>query len=511
VRNWRKRLDFAWLLLAGAVAIGVLAFSPLMLMDDAYISFRYSYNLAEGEGLVFNPGEYVEGYTNLLWTLLMALPEVLGLPTYLFAAYVGAGFGLLALVETWRICRLLELSTWGTAAAVLALGAYPDFWRSITMGLEGGLFAFLLALAVRLLLSERVAWAGLVGGLMFATRPESAFILGGFALYVLLATEDRWRRLVPLIASWLVLIAVITAWRLYYYGALIPNTITAKSPPELSLEVLQTNALMGLEYLGGFAWFAAPLTLGALVAPILVWRPPPVWLCFSAFAAEMPAILINGGDWMRHYRLLSVFAPLLAVLLGVAVDRLTARAMPLFPQPALLALLVLIVVFSTFFFLYSWELSPDADVAEAEPCQQVISEKVKPALLPSDVVVPEVLGVLSYENPDVYSHDIWGLTDRHIALYGDYYLPRFGKGDAAYTYYEIQPDLIVSQTGVTGLLKGIANTAPNYAEQYRTYELTGLSGCQDKTFVVAISEEQISRIIPALAELSPQPVQVPDS
>ena len=70
---------------------------------------------------------------------------------------------------------------------------------------------------------------------------------------------------------------------------------------------------------------------------------------------------------------------------------------------------------------------------------------------------------------------------------------------------------MVSQTGTTGFLLGMANTAPNYAEQYRTYELTGLSGCQSKTFVVAISEAQISRILPALAELNPQPVQIPGS
>lgn len=313
-----------------------------------------------------------------------------------------------------------------------------------------------------------------------------------------------------LIAPWLALIAVLTAWRLYYYGAWIPNTITAKTPPERSLEVVRTNALMGLDYLAGFAWSAAPLALGALVAPILAWRNSSVWLCLGAFASEIPAILVNGGDWMDHYRLLSVFAPLLAVLSGTVVDRLTTRAMPLSPRPGLLVLLALIVVCSTFFFLYTWDLSPDADVAEAEPCWQVLSDEVKPALLPSDVVAPEVLGILSYENPDVYSHDIWGLADRNIALYGDYYLPQFGKGDAAYTY-KIQPDLMVSQTGATGFLSGIANTAPNYAEQYRTYELADLSGCQPKTFVVAISEAQISRILPALVELNPQPVQVPGS
>src|SRR4051812_9442686 len=44
------------------------------LFDDAMISMRYARNLAEGRGLVWNPGEQpVEGYTNFLWTLWMAV------------------------------------------------------------------------------------------------------------------------------------------------------------------------------------------------------------------------------------------------------------------------------------------------------------------------------------------------------------------------------------------------------------------------------------------------------
>ena len=51
-----------WVLFLGVFfALLVLAFSYVYLVDDAYISFRYSHNLAAGEGLVFNPGEYVEG------------------------------------------------------------------------------------------------------------------------------------------------------------------------------------------------------------------------------------------------------------------------------------------------------------------------------------------------------------------------------------------------------------------------------------------------------------------
>ena len=35
--------------------------------DDAYISYRYARNFADGAGLVWNRAEWVEGYTNFLW------------------------------------------------------------------------------------------------------------------------------------------------------------------------------------------------------------------------------------------------------------------------------------------------------------------------------------------------------------------------------------------------------------------------------------------------------------
>ena len=43
------------------------------LSDDAFISFRYAKNWSEGHGLVYNVGEWVEGYTNLLWTLWIGM------------------------------------------------------------------------------------------------------------------------------------------------------------------------------------------------------------------------------------------------------------------------------------------------------------------------------------------------------------------------------------------------------------------------------------------------------
>src|SRR5262249_41619212 len=48
------------------------------LCDDSFIVLRYAQNLLHGQGLVYNPGERVEGYTDLLWVLMVAGSGALG-------------------------------------------------------------------------------------------------------------------------------------------------------------------------------------------------------------------------------------------------------------------------------------------------------------------------------------------------------------------------------------------------------------------------------------------------
>ena len=74
-----------WELGLYAVA-AVAAWWVRSVQDDAFISFRYAKNLANGSGLVFNSGERVEGYTNFLWTLILWIPEHFGWNTPMFSA-----------------------------------------------------------------------------------------------------------------------------------------------------------------------------------------------------------------------------------------------------------------------------------------------------------------------------------------------------------------------------------------------------------------------------------------
>ena len=71
---FRFRDAIFWTLLISTVLYGLMAtwfmMSGVEAIDDAYISLRYARNLVSGTGLVYNPGEYVQGYTNFLWVML---------------------------------------------------------------------------------------------------------------------------------------------------------------------------------------------------------------------------------------------------------------------------------------------------------------------------------------------------------------------------------------------------------------------------------------------------------
>ena len=78
---------YSWFLaitgLAAAVTMVVAAHA--WWSEDCFITLRYVANVLGGHGAVFNPGEYVQGYTHPLWFVLLLLVSHL-LPDPMFAA-----------------------------------------------------------------------------------------------------------------------------------------------------------------------------------------------------------------------------------------------------------------------------------------------------------------------------------------------------------------------------------------------------------------------------------------
>src|SRR5262245_32207537 len=81
--------------IACAVAGVLLAARRAWLCDDAFITFRYARNWASGAGLVYNAGEFVEGYSHPLWLLLIAAAARFATPE---RAAVALGLAAFAIV-----------------------------------------------------------------------------------------------------------------------------------------------------------------------------------------------------------------------------------------------------------------------------------------------------------------------------------------------------------------------------------------------------------------------------
>ena len=117
------------------------------LADDAFASFRAASNLVNGYGLVSNPPERVQAFTNPLWTLLFALAYW---PTK-NAYAVGIVMGLVASLATVAVIafsRRVEVLARALAVLTLALSqAFVDF---STSGLENPLSHLLLVRDLRL-------------------------------------------------------------------------------------------------------------------------------------------------------------------------------------------------------------------------------------------------------------------------------------------------------------------------------------------------------------------------
>jgi hypothetical protein len=494
-----------------ATPLLLLSSSSLSIVDDAFITARYARNLAHGLGLAFNAGEHVEGMTNLLWTLVLAAVAWLGLPLDRAAVALGVLCGVGAMFVGGRIARALGASGWASVGAMLLLGLNQHYWLIVGNGLEAGLFSLLLSLTVESALLQRRSWlVGLLAGLAFLTRPESAVLAGVIALYLGAAQlpSVRLASMLEMALVFALIVAGTTLFRWLYFHAVVPNSVTAKSVP-LSLAVLLPNIARGSLYVLNFVRETLPLALGAGIA---LWCAPSRALLLLALviATEVPAVLVNGGDWVGHSRLLIVYAPLLVGMCAVGIDWLYARIER--GQRALsFATLVTMLSLASIALVRSRDWSAGMHARAQLPgileCYRGVGERLATVLRRGDVVATEAIGLIGYELPEVYVHDPMGLTDAYIARHG-HYLPRIGRVDYAYTYRAIQPGVLLLHQDDMSLEDFAAASEGRFGSEYHAYYVDQGAPCsyyakegRDIHLVMAIREGLLERVVPALHDL----------
>jgi 4-amino-4-deoxy-L-arabinose transferase-like glycosyltransferase len=241
--------------------------------DDAYITYRYARNLAEGNGFVFNVGERVQSTTTPLLTIVLAL-----------GVLVGFDIPLLAFLLT-----TLSLLAFGACCIAFVRNADPEhYW----LGIGAVALTFLSIITVygfgtEIPLIVALAWAAwlaaaqelwilsaVLAGLASITRGDGVLIAVSIGIcYLATHRTMRWR-------SWdwraaLVYLFVTLPWYIFawlYFGSPLPATLGTK--------IAQGAGPGAVTFFQGLGYFWTR----SLTFELWLWVPALVLLVVGAFA-----------------------------------------------------------------------------------------------------------------------------------------------------------------------------------------------------------------------------------
>lgn len=320
----KKQLQL--LILAAILVIFVIhALSLSFTQDDAFISYRYVKNYMDGLGLVYNPGERVEGYTNFFFIIILIFFGLFRLDYIIISKILGVscGIGTIMIAYLWS-ARIFERK-WGTpypaviVAVLLLCNSAFAYWA--VSGLETSVFAFLVLLGLYLF-SNRNNNFVTVFALSTLVRPEGLLLFIMCLVYAFQWGKVLPRRVMRNTVIYLLLIGPHLVFRLYYYHDIFPNPFYAKTG--WSIEYFVT----GIDYFWGFLKHYGFGGLLILI-PLALIKNLPRYMRFLLIAALIYSayIIFVGGDVLYGDRF---FMPLLPIFYMAFVFSVIGLAKKLF-------------------------------------------------------------------------------------------------------------------------------------------------------------------------------------
>jgi hypothetical protein len=293
--------------------------------DDMMISMQYGRNLAAGAGLVYNPGERVEGFTNPLVTLVAAALHLLPVPLPilpLFLNLMNAGLSLGILFMLLRFWGTGPSRLVGSVFAGLLYVILPNHIFHAHAGFEVYFISAILVFTVRRLETLSVAGALMLGllPLCHATTMDLWLVLIAAVLWI---NRKAPRRGVALAAAAVLPFVAYEILRMLYYGEFVPNTFW--------LKVGAGTFAGGTSYVGAWLLSAMPLVFCALFS-LRGPRDGRLLLIAVLAAVHVTTVILLGGDIFPQYRFLFPISVLLAAPAGKGVASLLEAATVL-PRP----------------------------------------------------------------------------------------------------------------------------------------------------------------------------------
>jgi hypothetical protein len=445
------------------------------LLDDAMISMRYAKNFANGHGLVWNPGEYIEGFTNLLWTLYMSAWHLLPIPPHLMSLPIQLTSLAALIISGTQIYKIIEPVIEDKALRIATLAMAVFYWPLILwslLGMEVGIITMMLMIAVRMVLTKQLNTRSLLVlygllGVMTLVRFDTVIYLIAISGYLMWRDRaSRTRHTVFLLTTLAIFIGGQTAWRLSYYGEFFPNTYYLKMTgfPMLHRISRGLYEIFNLAHQPGLVLFILPIVWN-------LWRRTAhtnFFLILIGVAFAYSAYV--GGDAWEWYgganRYLIPVMPLYFILLFKCLEDLwqllRAHIALSSSRTKWLGAIGFVLLYLTYNIPNVTAWNPDSidelllierPFEVPEHITRVEQAKWLNAHTKPDAKIAVTWAGITPYFADHFFIDLYGKCDKHVARTpGRYwsgsrkglgYVPGHAKWDYAYSIGKLEPDVIL--------------------------------------------------------------------
>ena len=406
--------------------------------DDPMISMRYARNLAHGHGLVYNPGEPVEGYTNFLWAVCMAAVHLFPLSagkTSLVVLLINLSLAVLLIPKLLRLVRILGGGALAGGFTLLAYVLNRDILFCTTAGFETALLTFLFIWALCRIYEEAGNGSPqfstyLIIGVMALVRAD-ALILSGLLMGLSFLINKKKKAVFIYGLLSMLLPAAHFIFRFIYYGEWLPNTAYLK------VVGWSERFDFGLRYVMGFVQTYFVLIFVAAAAAIRFRQKHQILLAGSLLL-YMIYVFYVGGDAFHHFRFFIPFIPVLIILAFIGTEPLVKKN-----SKWIFGVLALVLLSPIVFPGYSlFYLQPRT--ADQNNVELALTIKQN---TPADARVADDWAGNMFYFCERYAIDLLGKSDRviaHMDVASKEARPGHNKFDYDYSLGQLKPDVLVA-------------------------------------------------------------------
>lgn len=244
-----KKILLILILEVGVIAFAYLGFCHHVAgafgfpLDDSWIHAHFARNIAEGRGIVYNPGQHVSS-TALLYSVLLGGMYAVHIAPIFNAILLGLLLHLGASMLIYAAGRKLSLRPVMAGAAAVAFAAIPRLIWGALSGMEVPLYVFLVCLGIYWHVSYswnsgvRAYLASFAFGLAALARPECAAFMACslvdrmISCWYAKGNIKRFLLTLPVhLLVFIITIAPVAAYNMASYGKPLPPAFYAKTGP----------------------------------------------------------------------------------------------------------------------------------------------------------------------------------------------------------------------------------------------------------------------------------------